>query len=140
MGQVVADDGLLVSENHQKPGVVSVFGGSLTKPREMTCEEAEIYKENHIRGKFGLEKADRMPPKQSRVGKGTCRRCGSPSNLRCSACRTKCCSRSWQKINWRRHLFTCTRKNRPNDVDYLNIIMTQWSRSKQKGLRQDRFC
>jgi hypothetical protein len=82
MGQSVMDDGLLVMENHQKPGFVSVIGGSLTKPKEMTCQEAEIYKENHIRGKFGMEKSDQMPPKQSTVEKNTCRRCRSPSKRR----------------------------------------------------------
>jgi hypothetical protein len=69
MGKSVIDDGLLVTENHQKPGFVSVIGGSLTKPKEMKCQEAEIYNENHMRGKLGLEKTDQMPPKQSRVGK-----------------------------------------------------------------------
>lgn len=136
MGQFVLDDGLLVLENYQKPGFVSVVGGSLTKPKDMTCQEAEIYKENHIRGKFGLEKTGQMPPKRSGGEENTCRRCSSPSNLRCSACRTNYCSRSCQKKDWRRHIFTCTIKNRPNDVDYLKIIMAQWSRSTKNELRQ----
>lgn len=136
MGQIVADDGLLVVENYQKPGFVSVLGGSLTKPKEMTYQGAEIYKENHIRGKFGLEKTDQMPPKQSSVEKNTCRRCSSPSNLHCSVCRTKYCSRSCQKKDWRRHIFTCRINNRPNDVDYLKIIMIRWSRSTKKELTQ----
>jgi hypothetical protein len=105
----------------------------------MTCQEAETYKENHIRGKFGLEKTDQMPPKQLRVGKSTCRRCGSPSNIRCSACRTKYCSRSCQKRDWRRHLFTGTINNRPNDVDYLKIIKTRWSHSTKKELKQEQI-
>lgn len=119
MGQFVTDDGLIVVENYEKPGFVSVYEVSLTKPKEMTYLEAEIYKENHIRGKFGLEKTDQMPPKQSGVKKNTCRRCSLPSNLRYSACRTKYCSRSCQRKDWRRHVFTCTVNNRPNNVDYL---------------------
>jgi len=136
IGQIVADDSLLIQENYEKPGFVIVFGGSLTKPKDMTFEEAEIYKENHIRGKFGLEKTDQMPPKQSSVGKITCRRCSSPSKLHCSACRTKYCSRFCQKKDWRRHIFVCTIKNRRHDVDYLKIIMTRWSRSTKKEPRQ----
>jgi hypothetical protein len=120
MGQVVADDGLLVLENYQKPGFVSVWGESFTKPKDMTCQEAEIYTKNHICGKFRLEKTDQMPLKQSIVEKNTCRRCSSPLNFHCSACRTKYCSRSCQKKDWRRHIFTCTINNRPNDVDYEN--------------------
>jgi hypothetical protein len=54
MGQFVTDDGLIVVENYEKPGFVSVYEVSLTKPKEMTYLEAEIYKENHIRGKFGF--------------------------------------------------------------------------------------
>lgn len=130
------DDGLLVLENLQKPGFVSVIGGSLTKVKEMTCQEAEIYQGNHIRGKFGLELLDQMPPNQSTAGKPTCRRCGSTSSLRCSACRTKYCSKSCQKRDWRWHVFTCTIKNRPNDVDHFKLIRIRWSRAAGKESSQ----
>jgi hypothetical protein len=54
MGQFVTEDGLIVMEHYEKPGFVTVCGVSLTKPKDMTYLEAEIYKENHIRGKFGF--------------------------------------------------------------------------------------
>ncbi|KAG0645697.1 NADPH-dependent 1-acyldihydroxyacetone phosphate reductase [Hyphodiscus hymeniophilus] len=74
MGQSVTEDGLIILENYQKPGFVSVFGGALPKAKEMTCQEAEFYKENHIRGKLGMEKSDQMPSKQLGVRQNTCRR------------------------------------------------------------------
>ncbi|KAL9632463.1 MAG: hypothetical protein Q9164_005307 [Protoblastenia rupestris] len=73
MMPMVGDDGLLINDLYEKPGFVSVMGGSFTKPKEMSCEDAEIYKENHIRVKFGLERTDEMPPKQGKFAK-TCRR------------------------------------------------------------------
>ena len=57
MMPIVMDDGILVTES-EKPGYVSVIGGPLKKLKEMTFEQAEIFKENHIRSKFGLEKTD----------------------------------------------------------------------------------
>lgn len=63
MMPMVGDDGLLITDLYEKLGFVSVMGGSFTKPKGMTCEDAETYKENHIRAKFGLERTDEMPPK-----------------------------------------------------------------------------
>lgn len=53
----VMDDGILVTES-ETPGYVLVVGGPPKKLKEMTFEQAEISKENHIRSKFGLEKTD----------------------------------------------------------------------------------
>lgn len=103
--------------------------------KEMSCEDAEIYKENHIRAKFGLEKTDEMPPKQGELSK-TCRRCHRPSSFRCSSCRSNYCSRACQKKHWSRHVFVCRLPNRPNDVDYLRIFIRKWSRATGDESRQ----
>ncbi|TVY35196.1 hypothetical protein LSUB1_G005388 [Lachnellula subtilissima] len=126
MPMVAGNDGLLITDLYEKPGFVSVMGGSLSKPKEMSCEDAEIYKENHIRGKFELEKTDEMPPKQGKFAP-TCRRCHRPSSLRCSSCRSDYCSRACQKKHWSRHVFVCKLAKRPNDVDYLRIFIRKWS-------------
>ena len=135
MMPVVGDDGLLITDLYEKPGFVSVMGGSFTKPKEMSCEDAEIYKENHIRVKFGLERTDEMPPKQGKFAK-TCRRCHRPSSLRCSSCRSNYCSRACQKKHWSRHVFVCRLTKRPNDVDYLRIFIRKWSHATGDEWRQ----
>lgn len=139
MGQSIANDNVLICEHSDKPGIVSVFGGSLSKLTEMTLEEAEVYKENHIRGKFGLERTDEMPPKQKGDENRSCHRCSFPSDLHCSACRTRYCSKYCQKREWRRHVFVCTTKNRPNDVDYLSIILKRWNRSREDESTKSRI-
>ncbi|KAL3422702.1 hypothetical protein PVAG01_06858 [Phlyctema vagabunda] len=60
---MVTNDGILVVENHEKPGFVFIIGGSLAKPKEMTFEEAEIFKENHIRS---LRRAEHVLSLESR--------------------------------------------------------------------------
>ena len=128
MWSAVGDDGLVINDLHEKSGFVSVMGSAFTKPKEMSCEEAEIYRENHIRGKFGFERTDQMPPKQGKFAK-TCRRCYRPSGLRCSSCRSNYCSRACQKQHWSRHVFVCRLAKRPNNVDYLKTFIRQWSRA-----------
>lgn len=135
MMPMVGDDGLLITDLYEKPGFVSVMGGMFTKPKEMSCEEAEIYKENHIRVKFGLERTDEMPPKQGKFAK-TCRRCHRPSSLRCSSCRSNYCSRACQKKHWSRHVFVCRLTKRPNHVDYLRIFIRKWSHATGDEWRQ----
>ena len=39
MGQVLVDDCLLVLKNYQKPGFVTVVGGSITLPKDMTFQK-----------------------------------------------------------------------------------------------------
>ncbi|KAG9236236.1 hypothetical protein BJ875DRAFT_457146 [Amylocarpus encephaloides] len=135
MMPMVGDDGLLITDLYEKPGFVSVMGGSFNKPKEMSCEEAEIYKENHIRIKFGLERTDEMPPKQGKFAK-TCRRCHRPSSLRCSLCRSNYCSRACQKKHWSRHVFVYRLTKRLNDVDYLRIFVRKWSHATGDKWRQ----
>ena len=135
MMPLVGDHGILINDLYEKPGFVSVMESSLSKPKEMSCEDAEIYKENHIRTKFGLERSDEMPPKQSRFAK-TCRRCHRPSRLRCSSCRSDYCSKECQKKHWSRHLFVCRLANRPNSVDYLRIFIRKWSQAIGDEWRQ----
>lgn len=126
MMPMVGDEGLLITDLHDKPGFVSVMGASLAKPKEITCEKAEIFKENYIRAKFGLEKSDEMPPRQGKFTKRCCH-CHQPSSLRCSACRSNYCSKPCQKKNWSRHLFSCSLARRPNDADHLTIFVRRWS-------------
>jgi hypothetical protein len=64
-----------------------------------------------------------------------CHRCRCPSNLRCSSCRMRYCSISCQKKDWRRHIFICRIKSRPNDVDFLKIMIRRWFRANDE-LRQ----
>lgn len=130
---IVMDDGILVTES-EKPGYVSVIGGPLKKLQEITFEQAEIFKENHIRSKFGLGKTDQIAPRQLRMT-SICHRCRCRSNLRCSSCRMRYCSLSCQKKDWRRHIFICRIKNRSNDVDFLKIIIRRWF-SANDELRQ----
>ncbi|MAD85003.1 MAG: hypothetical protein CL912_18750 [Deltaproteobacteria bacterium] len=92
---------------------------------EMSCEDGEIFKGNHIRLKFGLEKSDEMPPKRGKCAK-RCRRCHRPSSLRCSSCRSSYCSVACQRKHWSQHVFVCRVAKRPNDVDYLKIFLSQW--------------
>lgn len=60
---IVGDDGLLITDLYEKPGFISIIEGSFTKLKKISCEEAEIYKENHIRVKFRLERIDKIPLK-----------------------------------------------------------------------------
>ena len=132
---MVGDDGLLITHLYGKPGFVSVMGAAFTKPKEMSCEEAEIYKENHIQVKFGLERTDEMPPKQGKFTQ-KCRHCYRPSSLRCSLCRSNYCSRACQKKDWSRHVFVCRVIKRPNNVDYLKIFIRKWSLATGDEWRQ----
>ena len=94
---MVVDDGLLIHENHEKPDYVIVVGGSIKGSfKEMTIGDAELYKENHIRTKLGMERSDESPAREAGI-KRTCCICHSRSELRCSVCRTKYCSVSCQK-------------------------------------------
>lgn len=72
---------LLITDLYEKLGFVSVMGVSFTKPNDMSCYDAEIYKKNHIRVNFGLERTNEMPPKQGKFAK-TCCHCNRPSSLR----------------------------------------------------------
>jgi len=85
------DDGLLITDLYEKPGFVSVMGGSFTKPKEMSCEEAEIYKENHIRVKFGLERTDEMPRSKANLPKRVVVATAIKPSL--FSCRSNYCSR-----------------------------------------------
>lgn len=117
---MVVDDGLLIHENHEKPDYVIVVGGSIKGSfKEMTIGDAELYKENHIRTKLGMERSDESPAREAGI-KRTCCICHSRSELRCSVCRTKYCSVSCQKKkDWIRHLFVCRVEKRPRYVDVL---------------------
>ena len=135
MWTFVGDEGLTINELYDKPGFVSVMGSAFTKPKEMSCEEAEIYKENHIRSKFGFERTDEMPPKQHNLAK-TCRRCRRSSSLFCSSCRSNYCSKLCQKKDWSRHVFICRLTKRPNNIDYLKIFLRKWSYASGEEWRQ----
>jgi MYND finger len=125
MMPTVMDDGVLVTEMPEK-GVAYVAGGAIGKGREMSLQEAELYKENHIRSRFGLEQQGEMPLKRQSTVR-ICRRCRLSSRLRCSACRMTYCSRSCQRKDWKRHVFICAVRNRPNDFDRLGIILSRRS-------------
>ena len=128
----VLNDGFLSHRIHERPGYAYVIGGHLPKGKEMTLREAESLKDNFIRSKLGFQSQGDMPPRRiSRVR--SCRRCRHPSSLRCSACRTSYCSKSCQAKDWKRHVFVCWVKDRPNDVDRLKIMTSRWILAPQDG-------
>ncbi|KAI1635874.1 hypothetical protein F4809DRAFT_612245 [Biscogniauxia mediterranea] len=124
MMPMVANDAVLVFNVPEKPGFAYVAGGTLGKGREMSLQEAELYKENHIRSKMGLERREEMPPKRESTPR-TCRRCRRPSSLRCSACRMSYCSKPCQRKDWKRHVFVCVVRNRPDEFDRLGMILSR---------------
>ena len=128
---MIAGDGILITRNFQKPGYAIVAGGGLPRVKEMTLEDAELLKDNFIRSKLRLEPPSDMPSKHT-SGLRVCRYCTRPSRLRCSACRTKYCSKLCQSKHWKRHVFVCCVSGRPNDVDRLRLITT-WAVSSLKG-------
>ena len=122
MMQMVANDGVLITDIPNKPDYVYVMGGTEGKREDMLREEAELYKENHLRSKLGLEVHGMMPSKQL-LPQRVCRRCRQPSSSRCLACRMAYCSRSCQRLDWNRHVFICAIKNRPSDFDRLKLFL-----------------
>ncbi|KAF1948947.1 hypothetical protein CC80DRAFT_485288 [Byssothecium circinans] len=134
MMPMVTDDGVLITQTPGKPGFAYVMGGALGKGREMSLPEAELYKDNHIRSKLGLERREEMPAKQISALR-VCRRCERPSRLRCSACRMSYCSTSCQRKNWKQHVFVCAVRNRPNDFDRLGIILSKLGMLRDEAAR-----
>lgn len=124
MMPVVDGESILITPLPEKPGFAYVIGDNLGEGREMPLEEAEIYKENHIRMCVGLERQDEMPPRQEQTKK-MCKSCKKPANLRCSACRMTYCSKACQRKDWKWHVFICAVGNRPNDFDRLRRFLVQ---------------
>lgn len=137
MMPVVFNDGILIHRIPDRPEYAYVAGGQLPNGgKEMTVGDAEMLKANATRTKLGLEPLGDMPPTRISSWR-SCRRCHRRSSFRCSACRTCYCSRSCQAKHWKRHLFVCCVKGRPNDVDFLKIITRRWFISqpdKKSGL------
>lgn len=120
------DNGLLIAPIHDKPGYAWVSGARFDHQSiEMTFTEAEHLKDQDIRSMFKLESPNEMPLR--RVSHShKCKLCGQSCESRCSACRMNYCSRRCQSKDWFRHVFICCVKNRPNDVDYLKVLVRQW--------------
>jgi hypothetical protein len=107
----------------QKPGYASFLAPSMPDVGQLLpIENAETYKVNHDRETCLLEKMDQMPPMRD-LDRKLCRRCHRAAKCRCSACWTWYCSRICQRRNWSAHVFTCRTLNRPNDVDFLRLIV-----------------
>lgn len=68
------NDAILVLEIAEKPGFAYVMGGTFGKGQEMTVQNAELYKDNHIRSKLGLQTRGGMPAKEASSVR-VCRRC-----------------------------------------------------------------
>jgi len=92
----------------------------------LPIDEAETHRINHDRETCLLEKMGDMPRVRD-LGRKQCRRyeCHKTARFRCSACWTWYCSKACQRRNWRSHVFTCTTPSRPNDADYLRLIMAR---------------
>lgn len=125
MNASASDDGILVIHDMTNPELARVAGGRFAKGGlSTTVSKAESMKEGHIREKLGLELKD--GPSVTLVAVlQRCKRCRTPSERYCSACRTIYCSRRCQAKDWRRHLFICCVGGRPNDIDHLSV-MTRW--------------
>lgn len=124
MMQVVANDAVLISEISNGSEYVHVIGGTERKREDMLRAEAELYKENQLRSNFGLEVHGEMPPKQAWV-RSVCRRCRQLAIFRCSACRMAYCSKFCQRQSWRRQVFICAVRRRPNDFDRLSMYIAR---------------
>ncbi|KAJ6782312.1 hypothetical protein PWT90_09022 [Aphanocladium album] len=84
--------------------------------------DAEKTKINHDRKAAGLEDIAEMPPTQFMCQR-LCRRCRKHSNYRCRYCWTFYCSSNCKRYDWATHVFTCRAPNRPNDLDFLRLII-----------------
>ena len=104
----------------------------------MTVGEAELYKDNSIRSKLGLESFGDMLPKRI-SGLRICKLCNRPSGLRYSACRMSYCSRLCQTRDWKRHVFVCWVKGRPNEVDRLKLVVGRWNLASKDGNYQSKL-
>ncbi|GAB1315563.1 hypothetical protein MFIFM68171_05773 [Madurella fahalii] len=120
MPMTFGDKGVVIVEDPGRPGFAYTAGGPLGKGREMTLAEAELWKDNSIRSQLDLKNLG-QPPRPTLATPKSCRRCGQPSQLRCSACRTRYCSASCQRRHWPRHVFVCAVPARPNDADDLKM-------------------
>ncbi|KAB5566696.1 hypothetical protein GE09DRAFT_744219 [Coniochaeta sp. 2T2.1] len=80
------------------------------------------------------KRMDQMPTVRD-LGQKLCRRsgCRNKARLRCSACWTWYCSNICQRRNWRSHVFTCTTPNRPNNADYLRLIVRRVKKGMESG-------
>lgn len=120
------NNALLIVPIHNKPGYASVSGARFDhRPMEMTLTEAERLKDQDIRSMFELESPNGIPLRGVSTSR-KCKSCGQSCGFRCSACRMNYCSRKCQSKDWFRHVFVCCVKNRPNDVDYLKLLIKQW--------------
>ncbi|KAL4876953.1 hypothetical protein BJY04DRAFT_222629 [Aspergillus karnatakaensis] len=106
-----------------QPGYATLLAPSMSHvDLLLPIEEAQLLKINHDRRRCGFEKLHEMPVKDT-SNPASCRRCRAPAANRCGACWTWYCSRKCQRMDWRRHLFTCRVKNRPDATDYLALMI-----------------
>lgn len=127
-GVTATEHQLIVFPCVEAPGYATLLGGS--ERREFTplpIEEAEMIKINHERSVTMLEQIHDMPLTTGVVQK-LCRHCRSVATQRCSACRSWYCSRACQRQNWPYHVFVCRALARPNDVDFLRLMVIRVAR------------
>lgn len=94
----------------------------------LPIEQAEMHKINHDRRRCSLEPINTIRSPEV-TNSRQCRHCHRPARARCSACWSSYCSPECQKRDWGRHVFTCRVPNRPNDVDFLRLILTHTKRA-----------
>ncbi|KAI1875489.1 hypothetical protein JX265_004547 [Neoarthrinium moseri] len=117
----------------QTPGFAMLMGGPGKQETDpVPIDRAEVSKLNHERSIYMLEKIDEMPPTKV-LDRKLCRRCQSLAEYRCSACWTLYCSGACQRRNWGSHVFVCRTPNRPNDVDFLRMVIRKVTRDMRSG-------
>ncbi|KEQ70042.1 hypothetical protein M436DRAFT_75781 [Aureobasidium namibiae CBS 147.97] len=128
-GVIATEHQLIVVPCLEAPGYATLLGGP--KKREVTflpIEEAELIKINHERSMSMLEQTYDMPPITS-VDQKRCRHCSNIAAHRCSACRSWYCSKVCQKQHWPQHVFVCRALARPNDSDFLRLMVMRNSKN-----------
>ncbi len=117
----------------ETPGEALLLGGGVKGNAMATSmEEAERVKINHDRRASGLEKIEEMPPTWH-PEQFLCRRCRSIAKYRCRACWTTYCSASCKRKHWASHVFRCSVRHRPNDVDFLRLVIRRVVKEVDSG-------
>jgi hypothetical protein len=118
---IVMDDAIMVMLDPARPGYAFVASGAIPKGKTMSVGEAEWYKDRHDEKKL----LPNYPPNRRRQ----CHKCKNPSKMRCSGCWMSYCSKPCQRRDWRRHLFVCNTKGRPNQADNFIWLMRNYLRA-----------
>lgn len=113
----------------EAPGYATLLGKAAEEGNALVpINKAELIKINHDRGASGWEAlyGEMLPTKY--IDRNPCRRCGCVSRFRCPACWTFYCSAYCKRRNWAVHVFRCRTPDRPNDVDFLRLVIRRVGR------------